>query len=158
MGCLAVQCMIGEIGEKALTELSPSYESLINTGSFQYGLNENGIFLLNTGNTYSDVAFSKSFTLPKTDLGIDANKRLRFLYVKVETYDDSVFTVKAKPDNGAWTTETKSIVGAVITTIKIPFGSKSCIGDYITINIASTAQFRIHKITGLVIPKSSSRR
>lgn len=158
MGCLAVQCAVGEIGEKAITELSPSYESLINTGDFQYGLNASGIFLLNTGNVYSDIAYSKSFTLPKADLGIDENKRLRFLYVKVETYDDAVFTVKAKPDNGAWTTKTKSLTGAQITTMKIPIGSKSCIGDYITVNIASTAQFRIHEITGLVIPIASARR
>ncbi len=158
MGCLAVQCAVGEIGEKALTELSPSYESLINTGNFQYGLNSDGIFLLNTGNTYSGVAFTKSFTLPKTDLEIDVNKRLRFLYIKVETYDDAVFTIKAKPDNGAWVTVTKTLTGADIRLMKIVFGSKSCIGDYITINIASTAQFRIHKITGLVIPRSASRR
>lgn len=157
MGSIAVQCTIGEIGEKALTELSPSYESLINTGSFQYGLNSDGIFLLNTGNTYSDVAFSSSFTLAKSDLGIDSKKRLRFLYIKVETYDDSVFTVKAKPDNGDWFTVTKTIIGAVMRVIKVPFGH-TCVGDYLTINIASTAQFRIHKITGLVIPRSSSRR
>ena len=78
--------------------------------------------------------------------------------IKVETYGDSVFTVRAKPDNGAWTTKTETVTGADIRVIKAIFGSKSCIGDYITINIASTAQFRIHKITGLVIPKSSSRR
>lgn len=158
MGCLAVQCAIGEIGEKALTELSPSYESLINTGDFQYGLNSSGIFLLNTGNVYSDVAYTKSFTLPKTSLGVDDNKRLRFLYIKVETYDDATFTIKAKPDNGAWTADTLSVVGADIRTLKAIFGSKSCISDYITVNISSTARFRIHQITGLVIPKASIRR
>lgn len=158
MGCLAVQCAVGEIGEKALTELSPSYESLINTGSFQYGLNEDGIFLLNTGNTYSEVAFSSSFTLATSDLGIDADKRLRFVYLKVEVYEASTFTIKAKSDGGAWATVTKSMVGSGIKMIKAVFGSKSCIGEYITINIASTSQFRIHKINGLVIPRSISRR
>lgn len=156
MGCIAVQCAIGEIGEKALTELSPSYESLINTGSFQYGINSDGIYLLNTGNVYNGSAFTSSFTLGKSDLSIDANKRLRFLYFQVEVYEESIFTIKARFNNGAWKTKTKTISEASIKIIKVPFGN-SCVGDYITINIASTAQFRIHKITGLIIPRSLSR-
>ena len=158
MGCLAVQCAIGEIGEKAITELSPSYESLINTGSFQYGLNSDGIFLLNTGNTYNSVAFTSSFTLATTDIDIDESKRLFFVYLKVEVYDDSTFTIRAKADDGTWVTRTKDVIGSGIKMIKVPIGSKSCIGDYITVNVASTSQFRIHKINGLVIPKSLSRR
>lgn len=153
MGCLAVQCAIGEIGEKALTELSPSYESLVNTGNFQYGLNSDGIYLLNIGNTYTAEEFFKSFTLATSDLNIDLDKRLRFIYLKVEVYGNATFIIKAKADGGDWSTVTKPVTGAGIKRIKVVFGSSSCIGDYITLNIGSTAQFRIHKIKGLVIPR-----
>ena len=158
MGCIAVQCAVGEIGEKALTELSPSYESLINTGKFQYGLNDDGIYLLNTGNVYSNVTFTSSLTLGTTDFGIDTSKRLRFLYLKVEVMTDSTFTIKTKADGGSWETTTENVIGAGIKLIKVIFGHTTCLGDYITINIASTAQFRLHKITGLIIPKALSRR
>lgn len=158
MGCIAVQCAVGDIGEKALTELSPSYESLINTGSFQYGLNSDGIYLLNNGNLYASESFTSSFTLATSDLGINASKRLRFIYLKVEVYNATTFTIQAKPDDGTYSMVTKTVDGAGIKMIKVTFGSESCIGDYITINISSTSQFRIHEITGLVIPRALLRR
>lgn len=158
MGCIAVQCAIGDVGEKALTELSPSYESLVNTGRFQYGLNETGIYLLNTGNTYANVSFTKSFTFAESDLGVDENKRLRFLYIHLETIADASFTIKTTFDGVDLVTTTKVAAFTGLKIIKIPFNSSSCIGDYITLSIESTSQFRLHKINALIIPRALGRR
>ncbi len=68
MGTIAIQTKVGELGEKATTELSYDFDSMVNCGEFQYGLNENGIYRLNSGSLDDSTVFTSSITFQTSEI------------------------------------------------------------------------------------------
>lgn len=154
MSSIVIQTAVGDIGEKATTELQFEYDSMVNCGQYQYGLNENGIFLLNQGNTDNSAVFESSFTLQTSDFGVKNNKRFRFVYLEVEVYKDSTFTVTVTPNNGTAIYKTVSTFGPGLKTMSFTIQKSGGHGNYHKIKIASNEQFRIHSVSGLMIVNS----
>jgi len=148
---IAVQTTVGEIGRKALTELSFAFAGMVNCGTFQYGMNSSGIFLLNYGSTNNGSALSHSFTLATSDYGSKNKKRIRKMYMKVDVYADTNFTVEVKPEDGAWISKTVSVVGAGLKKINFTIQRENMSGTYHTIRISSASLFRIHSLHGLFV-------
>lgn len=157
MGGIAVQCAVGGIGEKATTELSTSFVGLVNCGTFQYGVNSSGIYRLNYGNVDGVTEFEKSFTLATSDYGAANKKRFRFVYVEVEIYGDTTFTLSVRPEKGSWITNTVSVVGAGLKKVRFTVQRTGGAGTYHTVKLASTSQFRVHSMSALIIPLAMGR-
>ncbi len=135
----------------AVTELSSEFLSMTSSEGFQYGCNENGVYLLNQANHN----FESSFTLATTDIGDHHPKRLRYLYVGIDT--DNTFTVSVKVDRGEWRDYSTEPLTTGLQRIKVPIG-KSQQGRYFTIKISSNYIFRIDSIKGLFSPRSTGIR
>lgn len=148
---IAVQTAVGEIGSKALSQLSWNFNGLINCGQFQYGVGSDGIFLLNSGDTYDEVEFESSFTLTTSDYGLANNKRFRYVYLKIEVFEDTDITLSVRPNKGNWLNHTESIIGAGLKTVRFTIERNNGNGNYHTIKVACNKQFRIHEISGLLI-------
>lgn len=151
---VAVQCAVGDIGSKATTELSLSFDAMVNCGEFQYGLNSSGIHRLNSGNLFNTTAFEKSFTLATSDFGKRNEKRIRYIYAEIEIYEDVTFTVSVRPNKGAWISKSVAVVGAGLKKIRFTIQREGCSGTYHTIKFASTGQFRIHSLSALFIVRA----
>jgi len=152
---LAVQTAIGSAGSKAATALSHSFTSLLSTGTFQYGGNEEGIFLLNTGEQDNGVDFERSFTLASSDYGLDNLKRLRFVYIGVDA--DESFTVSVMGDDKVWRDYTVDLNKTGLQEIRRSIG-RDGFGRYWKIKISSTKRFRIDNMSGLFIVRSLGMR
>lgn len=154
MSSIVVQTAVDDIGKKATTELQFEYNSLVNCGKYQYGFNENGIFLLNQGNTDNSDVFESSFTMQTSDFGAKNNKRFRYIYLEVEVYEHSTFTVTVTPNNGTAISKSVSTIGPGIKTISFTIQKSGGQGNYHKVKIASNEQFRIHSVSGLMIVNS----
>lgn len=151
---IAVQTAVGDIGSKAVTDISWNFAGLINCGAYQFGVNENGIYLLNYGNSHNEALFSKSLTFVTSDFGLKNIKRFRYIYLEIEVYGDSTFIVSVKPDKGSWINKTVSVVGAGLKTIRFSISRTNGQGYYHTVKIASEQQFRLHASYGLLNVRS----
>jgi hypothetical protein len=145
---IAVQTAVGDIGGKATTELSYSFNSLLNCGEFQYGLNSSGIHLLNQGNLDNTTQFESSVTLQTSDYGRRNFKRFRFIYLEVEVYEKTVFTVSVRPNKGDWIDKTVTVKNAGLRLLRFSIKKKGGQGNYHAVKIASKKQFRIHSVFG----------
>jgi len=148
MGSIAVQTAVGSLTGKAVTELSYSFGTLVNTGRFQYGLNNEGIFLLNIGEQDNDVDYTRSFTLASSDLDAKNLKRFRFLFIGVDT-DDS-FTISVMGDNKTWRDYDVVLNKTGLQEIQQVVGHGD-FGRYWKIKISSTSRFRVDSIDGTLI-------
>jgi len=155
---IAVQTAVGEIGSKAVSELSYAFGGMVNCGRFQYGVNESGIFLLNSGDTDNDSLFESSFTLATSDYGAANNKRFRYIYLKIEVYGDTDITVSVRPNKGEWLVRSVAVAGAGLKTVSFTIPRENGQGNYHTVKIACNKQFRIHGISGLLIVRPSGVR
>jgi hypothetical protein len=151
MTIIAVQTAIGGSGSMATTVLDLSFGDMLNIGSFQYGANDVGLYILNQGDKDADVVYERSFTLAATDFGIRNPKKLRYIYVGYEA--DGPFTVSVKADESDWKPHTVSIKKG-LGRVRIPIGH-SVQGRYWSVKISSTTRFRIDKIDGIFIVRSS---
>jgi hypothetical protein len=145
---IVTQTNIGEIGEKATTTLSSSFCGFANCKNHQYGINSNGIYRLN----YGDTEILKTITFATTDCGIKNNKRFRYLYLQVETYDAASFTVSIMSNNDqVWMTKTVDVANAGLQMLRFTIDRLHGNGFYHTIEIKSYDQFKIHSMSGLVV-------
>jgi hypothetical protein len=92
---LTVQCAIGPIGAKPVTQLKYANAGnfaagLINTGTHQYGMNEGGVWQLNHPSestispTDDGLEIEYDLKLNKTDFGLPGNlKKIRFLQATI---------------------------------------------------------------------------
>lgn len=151
MSSVAVQTAVGAMGEKATTELSFGFDSMIDAGDFQYGLNSSGIYLLNQGNDDDGTAFTSTVTVHTSDYGRKNLKRIRYVYLEVEVYDDTLFEVGVRPNKGSWTTAYVSTTGAGLKTLRATMPKDGGKGNYHAVRISSTGQFRLHSLVGLFV-------
>jgi len=152
---IAVQTAVGAIGEKATTELSCAFAGMVNCGAYQYGVNSTGIYRLNSGNLDGTTPLAFSFTLASSDFGKRNYKRPRFVYLEVEIYEDTAFTVSVKPNRGTFIDKTVTAKGPGVKTIKVPIQREGMQGNFHTIKISGTKQFRVHEVSGLFIVRPS---
>lgn len=145
---IAIQTAVGDVGSKAVTELSYAFNALINTGSFQYGCNDDGIFLLNSGEQDNDGDYVRSFTLSSSDYGLANLKRIRFLYLGIDT--DNSFTVSVMGDNKVWRDYTVPLNKLGLQEIRKSIG-RDGFGRYWKIKISSTNRFRISMIGAVLV-------
>lgn len=148
---LAVQTAIGEPGRKVTTELSWDFNDLISIENFAYGLDENGIHLLNTTEKDNLVEYTRSFTLATTDLGVKNPKRGRRVNIGFKA--DSKFTLEVQIDEQTARTYTVTPLKTGLQRIRIPIGRDGQ-GRYFKFKISSTNAFRIDQIDGTFIVRS----
>ncbi len=150
MTSIAVQSAVGASSSKAVTELTYNFSSIINTGKFQYGLNREGIFLLNNGDTDDGELYSRSFTLATTDLDVVNMKRARKLLIGIDTRKE--FTVSITFDNNNWRHYTRVPEKLGLQTLEISIGrgrlTQGGSGRYVTIKVTSMYRFRVDHILG----------
>jgi hypothetical protein len=151
---IAVQTAIGEIGEKATTDLSFNFKSMIDCGGFQYGLNESGIFLLNSGNNINEQPFLKSITLATSNFGIPNYKWIRYLYLLVEVFGYTTFTASIRPNRGNWVNKVISTEKAGLKTLSFTMQRENGQGNYHNVKISSYQQFKIHEIKALLVVRN----
>jgi len=155
MTTLAVQGAVGGIGSKATTELSYSFSSMSNAGEYQYGVNKNGIYRLNTGETDDENDYTRTFTLATASLGEKGHKQGRMIYVGVEATEP--FTVSISFDEQTFRNYTATPSKTGLQTVRIPIG-KNQRGKYVTVKVTSTDRFRIDSISGLFIVRPIATR
>ncbi len=155
---IATQAKLGSIGEKPTTELSLAFDSLVGGGGYAFGLNEDGIHLLNSGDTDTGVAFTRSFTLATSDLGAKNPKRGRYFYIGYEVYQESdPMTIALKLDGQEWRTYNVKNKKVGLQVVRVPIGRDGK-GRYTTIKISSTAAFRIDSIRMALYVLSSGNK
>lgn len=147
MVTIATQTAIGELGRKAVTELSYSFDNMVNVGH-QYGCNSEGIFLLNNGEQDDDSDFTRTFTVSSSDYGTKNLKRFRFIYIGIDT--DNSFTVSVMSDNKVWRNYDAVLNKTGLQQLRVPVG-RDGYGRYWKVKITSTSRFRIDSIVGLLI-------
>ena len=145
---IAVQTAIGTIGSKATTELSYAFKSMINAGEFQYGLNQDGIYLLNQGEQDDGETFERSVTFATTDFGVKNPKRVRFIHIGFVA--DYEFTLAVKIDDQVWRKYTVTPRKTGLQRLRVPIGRNGQ-GAYITTKITSRSMFRIDMMAGILI-------
>ena len=144
MSTIAVQTAVNH----AVTELSYSLGSMVNVGEFQYGASNEGIFILNSGDTDNEVPFTRSFTLATSDFGIQNYKKIRRIAIGFE--GSLSFTLLVKFDDQEWIEYPVSPRKTGLQQIVVPIDTRDQ-GRYITIKISSTNSFKIDRIEGLFI-------
>ena len=152
MGSIATQTTVGEIGSKAVTELSYSFASMINVRGFQYGGNSEGLHRLNVEDPAAATTFTRTFTLATTDFGIKVPKRARFLSIGFDA--DDAFTVSVKLDDKTWRDYPVVPLTTGLQRIRVTIGSSGQ-GRYFTIKVSSTSKFRIDNIIALFTARTS---
>lgn len=143
---IAVQTQI----DNAVTNLSLTFNSMLNTGSFQYGCNNAGLYCLNKSD--SSELVESSVTLATTDLGIKNPKHIRFLYIGIKT--DNNFTISVKFDNSLFRDYLVRVPTKGLQRIRIPIG-KSQRGRYLTLKVSSKYKFSLDKIEAIIVATSS---
>ncbi len=150
---LAVQTSIGEVSGKAVTELASKYDSMLNDGEFQYGCNEDGIFLLNSPDP--DGFLTRTFTLATTDMGSKNPKRGRFAYVGIDT--DQEFTLSVNVDKQGWRDYRVEPQKQGLQRLKVPIGRNGQ-GRYWKFKFTSNYPFLVDQIDALFVIRSSGIR
>jgi len=151
---IATQSAVGALGNKATTELSWAFTAMVNCGAYQYGLNDQGIYLLNTGTLDGTASIGRSITFVTSDYGSPNHKRLRFIYLQVEVAGNASFTVAVKPNSGSWLSKTASTTGEGLKTLKVSIDREGGQGNYLTIKITSNDWFKLHAVNGIMIVRS----
>ena len=148
MSSIAIQTAVGKIGEKAVTELTYGFSSLININGFQFGGNESGLFRLNTEETDNGTKYTRSVTFATIDFGISNPKHGRFIDIGFEATATLVLFVKI--DNQAWRNYTVTPLKTGLQRIRIPIGRNGQ-GRYFTFKLSSNSRFRLDQIDGVFI-------
>lgn len=156
MAGIAVQTAVGEIGAKATTTLSLGFHAMVNCGRFQYGLNGNGIYQLNSGATDAGERFTKTVTLVTSDLGSAAMKRIRFIYAEIETEGDLTLAVAVRPNKGAWISKDVAVIGSGLQTVKVSIDRQDSQGNLHAVRLSSTGWFRLHNLVALINDRRES--
>jgi len=152
VGAIATQGLIGRAGQKATTELSYNYNSLVNAGKFQFGANSNGIYRLNTGEDDDGTAYERTFTVNTSDYGKKEPKQFRFLYIGFK--GDNPFTVSVNTDEQGWRDYTATPGKTGLQRVRVPIGSNAQ-GRYWKVKITSNYRFRIDAIGGMFYVRST---
>ena len=76
-----------------------NFNSMAKVGDVYLGANENGIFILDSGDSDAGDEIEAFFELPTSDWGIINAKRIRRLYVSYESNGDLLLSVKDDEDN-----------------------------------------------------------
>lgn len=152
MGSLAVQTAVGEIGSKATTEISYSFNSMINIAGSQWGCNKNGLYELNSGEDDNGVPYERSFTLAKSDFGSKHQKNGRMLYLGIDTDHD--LSVGISFDGQAEKVYPVAVLTTGLQRVRVPIGTRAR-GRYCTIRFFSNHWFRIDSVKGLFFEHSS---
>ena len=140
---------------RAVTELSFSFASMVDCGQFQYGSNADGLFRLNVGEQDAGADFTREFVLASSDYGVDNLKKMRSLYIGADC--NNAFTVSVMGDDKVWRTYTPILRKQGLQEIKLPIG-RDGYGSYWKIKISSTKQFRIDRISGNIIVRALGHR
>lgn len=156
MATLVVQGAVGAVGVKAATEMSLSFAGMVDCGGFQYGLNGSGVHRLNSGNTDSGTAFTKTITLVTSDYGNHAQKRSRYIYLEIETVADISMTVAVRPNKGDWIEKSVDVQGAGLQTVRVSVDRENGQGNLHSVRLQSTGWFRLHSMRGLVNDRRAS--
>jgi hypothetical protein len=76
-----------------------NFNSMVKFGDSFLGANENGIFVLDSGNDDANTDIEAFFELATSDWGITNIKRVRRIYVNYESNGDLMLSVKDDEDN-----------------------------------------------------------
>jgi len=155
MGAIAVQAAVGEAGGKAVTKLNNfSFNAMAVINGFPLATGQDGLFLLNSGNTDNGKQITATVTFPSSDFGIHNSKWLRFLYIGIETSAQFSVTVTVD-DQAVGRTYTVTPKKAGLQQIRVPLGRMGQQGRYLKIAISSTAWFRIDSVEALPVIRPS---
>jgi len=152
MGAIATQGLVGPVGAKATTELSYNFNSMANTGKFQFGANGNGLYRLNTGELDDAAIYERTFVINTSDYGVKNPKQFRFIYIGFS--GDQPFTVSVDVDEQGWRDYTVIPKKTGLQRIRVPIGSNQQ-GRYWRIKITSNYRYRIDQVDGEFYIRSS---
>jgi len=156
MCALAVQAAVGGIGEKATTILDNyQFNSLIEINGVSLGANSEGLYVLNSGDKDDSIGFTSTVRFAATDFGIHNFKRIRFLYIGVDT--SNPFKVKISVDNQEPEIYSIKNQRSGLQRVHVPI-NRSLRGRYWTVEIISSNWFRIDDIKLLPVILSSGMR
>lgn len=154
MSTLAVQTAIGKPGEKATSELSYDFTSLVRVNDFYYGTNTSGLYLVDNGLTDLAEDIESSITLATTDFSFRNPKNIRFLYVGLEGVCDQIVFVNTFVDDIDNGIEEHTLIHTGIQRIRVPIQIYSS-GRYWRITISSKQALRIDSVEAQLILRSS---
>jgi hypothetical protein len=151
---IAVQGAIGAIGQKATTVLSNyNFGSICSINGLSLGIKkDNGLFLLNSGTTDADDNYLRKVVFATTDLGAHNPKRVRFVYVGIDTSTDFVLSVKF--DDQDYRDYTVPIKKTGLQRVRVPVGRDGQ-GRYVTIGISSMHSFRLDSVNLSIYVRST---
>jgi len=147
---IAVQTKVGAIREKATTELSLDFDSMVSVNGFEFGANSDGIYLMNTGDDDVSTTVTRTLTFATSDLGIKNFKHVRFLYLGVSTDND--FTVSVKYDRGTFSDYPVSIQTTGLQYVRVPVAYNQQ-GRYVTIKITATHYLVVDSVEAVLITR-----
>lgn len=148
---LAVQTAIGGPGTKAATRLSWGFNSLCIIGSYCYGANKDGIFLLNGPQNNSSSTSEAYAVFATTDASIKQPKHIRYLYLGGRF--DGDFNIDVKVDDVAWQTVPVRVPKVGTQRVRVEVGTKLQ-GRYWTVKIRSSNKIRVDSIIALFLVRS----
>ena len=149
MSAIAVQGALESSGAKPVTRLTDfEYTSLGQIYEDSLGLSSTGLYLLNVEPTTID----KFIVLPTTDLGIQNNKRVRYIYVGV--IGAGTIQVKGIVDKHLAYEAKARISNKYYTRIRIPW-PRYMQGRYWQFTVSTTGQIQLDDIDLRVMVLSS---
>lgn len=153
---LSVQCKRGNVGEKPVTVLSYKtagvFHGLINTGSYQYGINDGGIWQLNYAGdgeapTDDGQEINYSVRFNASDFGVTGNlKKIMHVYSMMSSAADcsTAPMVSLKADEQQEFFASRNLINQkmIRTAAKC-----QCKGTYWTIGLDSNVPFTLLAVT-----------
>ena len=150
---IAVQAAVGGPGSKATTELTNyDFNSMALINGQALGANDDGLYLLNTGTKDGTTSYTRSVTFASSDFGVHNPKRLRFVYIGINT--DSKFTVTVSVDEQTARSYSVTPKKTGLQRLRVPIGRDGQ-GRYWKIKISSAYWFRIDSVEALPVVRSA---
>lgn len=127
------------------------FNSLCVFNSQLLGANEDGIFVLSSGNTDNDVEIDAEFELAESDLGIYKDKRIRSLQIGGIFSGNLEVSVKADGSESEYALLSPGISGLKYGNSKVAVNWENK-GRYFGVKVANVngSDFSIDSISGLV--------
>jgi hypothetical protein len=147
MSAIAVQGAVGNIGNKATTQLSWfNFNAIGVINGTAIGSSDEGIFLLNIGNLENDAEYTRTITLNTSDLGDQSRKTINFVYLEIDGTVGNEITIQVDYDKGRFVkSNSVTLLSGGLQYYRIPLGRRAQ-GTQITLSLSATGWFRLNKI------------
>ena len=156
MPAIAVQSAVGETGRKPVTTIPwCNFSSMAVVNGMPIGASDEGLFLLDAGETNNGTAYTRSVTFATTDFGAIEPKWGRFLYIGIDVATTDTITVKVKADEQTESTYTATTKKTGLQRIRVPLSRKvTAQGRYLRVTIEAQSWFRIERVDMEIIKRN----